>query len=230
LPRFDVASVKANTGADLSIPFPPNPPNGLRLVNNPLDSIIRYAFDVQAFRVVGLPSWTRNERFDIDARATAPITENTRKAMLRQLLVDRFSLQSHFEPREQTVYRMRLARSDRRLGNGLTRRPECDKARCEGGGSGNRLRGTVAIRATSLDQLAAGMFSAMLEQVVRNETGVDGVFDVALSWRPDTSTDPDDARPSFFSAVEEALGLRLEPSRAPVPVLVIDGVRRPSEN
>jgi uncharacterized protein (TIGR03435 family) len=78
--------------------------------------------------------------------------------------------------------------------------------------------------------LAEGPMSLILGQVVRDESGIEGVFDVQASWCPDAvdaSIDPKDERPSFFTAMQEQLGLRLQPGRAAVEVLVIDSVERP---
>jgi uncharacterized protein (TIGR03435 family) len=96
-PRFEVASVKPNVGSDRSIPFRPPPPDGITLTNNPLESIIRYAYSVQPFRLEGVPSWTQDERFDIAAKAAGPITDEQRRLMMRAPLVERFRLKAHFE-------------------------------------------------------------------------------------------------------------------------------------
>ena len=109
-PRFEVASVKANVGSDRSIPFRPPPLDGITLTNNPLESIIRYAYSVQPFRLEGAPSWTQDERFDIAAKAAGPISDDQRRLMMRALLVERFRLKAHFETREKTIYVMTLAR------------------------------------------------------------------------------------------------------------------------
>lgn len=228
-PRFDVVSVRPNTGRDLSIPFGPTPPDGITLTNSPLESIIRYAYSVQPFRLVGVPGWTREERFDITAKASAPITDAERRLMMRALLVDRFRLKAHFESRDQTVYVMTRAQANGQIGPGLRLRPDCVEKPCESSGSSNRATGIARVRATTLDRLAEGALSLMLDQVVRNESGVAGTFDVELSWRPDTA-DPTDNRPSFFTAVEEQLGMRLSPQRRPVDVLVIDSIERPTAN
>ena len=82
-PRFEVASVKPNVGADRSIPFRTPPADGITLTNYPLESIVRYAYSVQPFRVEGLPAWTREERFDIAAKAAGPITDEQRRLMMR---------------------------------------------------------------------------------------------------------------------------------------------------
>ena len=75
------------------------------------------------------------------------------------------------------------------------------------------------------------MLSNLLHQVVRDETGVEGIFDVEAKWRPSSGdADTPDSRPDMFTAFREQLGLKLEPSRRPVEVLVIDHIERPSEN
>jgi uncharacterized protein (TIGR03435 family) len=225
--RFEVASVRANTGSDLSIPFAPPPPDGVVFVNNPLESVVRFAYDIQPFRVIGLPAWTREARYDINARAARPITADERRLMVRALLAERFDLKARFETREQTVYVMTRLRPGDAFGPGLKPRPECIGAAkpCQSGGTGNRGGGFVKVGAITLNRLAAGMMSLMLDQVVRDETGTDGVFDVDLSWRPDNAP-PDDVRPAFFTAVEEQLGLKLTPQRRPVEVLVIESIER----
>jgi len=80
----------------------------------------------------------------------------------------------------------------------------------------------------TLTRFADGLLSASRGELVRDETGVPGVFDIEMAWRPETSTDPDDARPSFFTAIREQLGLKLEPQRRPVDVLVVERIDRPT--
>jgi uncharacterized protein (TIGR03435 family) len=87
------------------------------------------------------------------------------------------------------------------------------------------------LRGTTMAGLAEGPMSSILGQVVRDESGVEGIFDVQASWRPDAvdaPVDPSDQRPSFVTAIQEQLGLRLEPRREAVEVLVIDSVERPT--
>jgi uncharacterized protein (TIGR03435 family) len=223
-PAFEVVSVREN----LSIQFESQSPDGFRRANLPLDSYVTYAFGIrQRSRVDGLPDWARSARYDIVARAATPITEAQRQLMLRDVLVTRFQLRTHFESREQTIYVMTAARPDKRLGPGLTRRTDCTTNPCTSSGTG-RPDG-LSIRATTLAQLADGMLSNLQGQVVRDETGIDGVFDVTMSWRPESATpDANDSRPSFFTAMQEQLGLKLEPQKRPVEVLVIDRLERPT--
>jgi uncharacterized protein (TIGR03435 family) len=90
--------------------------------------------------------------------------------------------------------------------------------------------------AASMTQFAYKL-SRLLERLVVNNTGLEGNYDFKLEWTPDVGPSaPDDKPvenslgPSLFSALGEQLGLRLEATKGPVDVLVIDHVERPSEN
>jgi uncharacterized protein (TIGR03435 family) len=229
-PAFEVVSIRPNTTTD-GIPSSPASPDGISLVNRPVESVVRSAFDVPFFRIVGMPAWAKEESFDIIAKAARPITDAERRLMLRSLLIERFSLKTHVEMREQTVYVMAPVRPDGALGPGLKPRPECAEADppCVSGGSAIPSAGRLSLSATTIDFLASGLVSSVLESTVVNESTLDGRFDVALSWRPDTAG-ADDTRPSFFTAVEEQLGMKLTAQRRPVEVLVIDRIERPTPN
>jgi uncharacterized protein (TIGR03435 family) len=225
-PRFDVASVKPNVGGDLAIPIRPQPPDGLTFINYPLYEIVRYAYSVQPFRLEGAPAWTRGERFDIAAKAAGPISDTERRLMMRALLVERFRLNASFETRGKTIFIMTLARTDKQLGPGVKPRPECAATPCQNVGGGKP--GAIRVSASTLTQFADGMLSTLRGELVRDETGVPGVFDIEMSWRPETSTDPDDSRPAFVTAMREQLGLKLDPQRRPVDVLVVESIDRPT--
>jgi uncharacterized protein (TIGR03435 family) len=226
-PAFEVASVKPNTGSDLSIPFVPTPPDGVTRINTPLESIIRYAYEVQPFRVSGMPPWANDSRFDITAKASRPVSDGERRLMMRSLLTERFQLKARFESRAQTVFVMTTARPDGSLGTGLRLRTDCATNPCQGAGSGSRGAGMIRVRGITLNRLADGMLSLILDQVVRDESGIQGAFDAELSFRPDTA-EPNDGRPSFFTAVEEQFGLKLTRQQRSVDVLVIDSIARPT--
>jgi uncharacterized protein (TIGR03435 family) len=232
-PTFEVVSVKPNTSTDDSFKIPPTPPEGVGLYNRSLASVVRYAYQLPPFRIVGMPRWTEDERFDIAAKAAKPITEIERQSMVRALLADRFRLKAHFEKREQTVYVMTRARPDGPLGSGLRPRADCVDKPCQPSGSVSRIAGVIRMRGLTMAELADAAMESVLGQVVRDESGIKGVFDVQASWRPDAvdaPVDPADKRPSFFTAIQEQLGLRLQPGRAAVEVLVIDSVERPRPN
>jgi bla regulator protein blaR1 len=176
---------------------------------------------------------------------------STVELMLRSLLVDRFSLVTHKETRALPIYRLVFARPDHRLGPSLQRtaidcntastlearrpvgpdlRPTCGM---------NSKPGTIVAGGATLAQLAASL-SSHTERLVVDGTSDRTPFDMVLKWTPDPGmpspqpsfatpvVDPD--RPGLFTAVQEQLGLKLEPSRGPVDVLVIDHVEHPTED
>jgi len=94
--------------------------------------------------------------------------------------------------------------------------------------------GQISAREVTLDQLAV-FLSRIVRRPVINRADLSGTFDIDLTYTPELQTPlpvdlPADPAPSLFTALQEQLGLRLEPQRAPVNVLVIDRVERPTEN
>jgi uncharacterized protein (TIGR03435 family) len=175
--------------------------------------------------------------------------------MMRALLEERFHLTVHQETREMPIYALTVARADGKLGTqlrlstvdcaalGAARRggpppsppPPGERPRC-----GIRMApGQVAGGGFPLSQLA-NTLSQSLQRVVVDRTGLAGNFDFDLTWTPDQmpsgppppgapplpAIDPNGA--SIFTAVQEQLGLKLESTRGPVDVLVIDRVERPT--
>jgi uncharacterized protein (TIGR03435 family) len=176
--------------------------------------------------------------------------------MVRSVLAERFGLVVHNEVRERPVYTLGVARSDRRLGDGLTRiESNCTEAMrrmtaptpgarppgpppCSFGGGPGRIQGN----GVSLAMLA-NILGRTVGRSVIDRTGVEGYFNVTLEYAPEAGIvgplppgvppqEPPPARdaPSLFTALQEQLGLKLEPTRAPVDVLVIDRVSQPTEN
>jgi uncharacterized protein (TIGR03435 family) len=249
---FDVASIKPNT--DGGNTYQRASPNGtMTLGNNTLRNIIRTAHGLQGAQVVGGPDWLDRDRFDVVAKAGRPFTQDEGRAMLRALLAERFGLVAHTETRPMAVYIMRVDNRERGLGSRL--RPsslDCDAmlAASKAGGTAapaapdGRLpcvldvrfaAGSVAGIGVSMTQLAHNLMNAV-GRVVVDETGLSGAYDLELTFVPDPglaapgspAAGVDPSAPSLFTALQEQLGLRLEPGRAPVPVLVVDRAERPT--
>ena len=177
-------------------------------------------------------------------------------AMVRAVLTDRFGLAVHTEVRERPVYALSVARADRRLGNGLTRTGvDCSDALrkmvapvpgprppgpppCSFGGGTGRIQGNNVNLA-----MFGNVLAATVGRPVVDRTGVMDYFDITLEYTPEAGitgpfppgAPPPDAparsdAPSLFTALQEQLGLKLESTRAPVDVLVIDKVSQPTEN
>jgi uncharacterized protein (TIGR03435 family) len=232
--QFDAASIKENTtgGADGS---EGEEPGGYTARNLSVRSLILRAYGLPAFRISGGPSWINSARFDIVARSRNTSTDEGIFAMLRTLLADRFKLRTHTETREQPIYALVLARGDGRLGSAL--KPSiaaCVDARdnpCRMSGSfspnGGRLSGVGQPLTTLAAQLAK-----TVNRVVLDRTGLIDRFDFDLTWGPTLAAAaapaaPDEP-PPVFTAIQEQLGLRLEPARGPVEMLVIDSAERPA--
>lgn len=218
----------------------------------------RFPFDMRA--VVGGPSWIDTERFDIVATMERPPQLagmgmlGELSGMLRAVIEQRFGVKTHNEQREGDVYTLTHARSDRRTGAGLRQVPDtCDAALkeltgaapppqrtgpppCSFGGPPGRLIGTgVTI------VMFANVLSGHAGRTVVDRTGLTGSFDFELTFDQSSSAQAppgaapgpqprDDSTPSIFTALQEQLGLKLEPTRGPVDVLVVDSAERPTPN
>ena len=230
---FEVASIRPNTdGGNTSQRALPN--GTLTLTNNTARNIIRTAYGLQGSQIMGGPAWLDNERFDVVAKAAAPFNQTEGQAMLRVLLAERFGLVAHLEARDMPVFLMRVANS---AAPGAHLRPsvvDCIKQPiCVL--NVRFAAGSITGIGVSMPQLARNLTGALGRTIV-DETGLAGTYDLELTFVPDPSqsvpgaapatVDPD--APSLVTALQEQLGLRLEPGRAPVQMLVIDKVERPT--
>jgi uncharacterized protein (TIGR03435 family) len=260
-PTFEVASVKPNKSGDGRVMIGMQPGGRYTATNVPLRALIRQAYQVQDFQIVGAPDWINNERFDIVAKAegdippSQPGTTGPMQLMMRNLLAERFKLVTHQESREMPIYALVLARNDGKLGEKL-QQSEVDCAAKMGRGRaggppsgpvsaerpecGLRIGpGTMAMGGFPMTQFAQAI-SQFVQRIVVDKTGLTGAYDLDLTWTPDQRpqgppppgapplppVEPDG--PSIFTAVQEQLGLKLDPQRGPVDVLVVDGVDRPT--
>ena len=156
------------------------------------------------------------------------------RLMLQSLLSDRFKLSVHWENKEEQVYELVIAKGGPKLK--------------EAGANANTPRMQVALghfigTAESLSLLARNL-SQRLGRSVIDKTGLTGKYDFELTYTPETGLNsvvgqppaqgapplPEPNGPSIFAALEEQLGLKLQSTKAPVKVLVIDSVQKPSEN
>jgi len=210
--------------------------------NYTLRQLVRTAYQVQEYRILGGPEWVEKERYDIEAKAAAedvrPQPDRgvpSRLSMVRTLLAERFKLRLHQERRDMPVYALRLSRRDGTLGSALRAVETRDCVNdAPGGWCGIRGQGPGRVmgQQVTIDTIVLGL-GGTLDRVVINRTGLFGVFDFTLQFTPATaelsaspSTDP--AAPSIFTALEEQLGLELRPSRAEVDVFVIDSADKPT--
>lgn len=227
-PTFEVASVKRNTSASSGWSAGMQKGGAYVATNVPLVRIVAAAYNLDLYRVVGGPDWIHGTRFDVNAKAAGDLPAEQLRLMLQSLLEDRFKLLVRREQREMPIYSLIVERSDGRLGPGLQRVADCAEARSR--------RPVAAVpeapnNAAGCGPLAviASMASRQLAAPVVNNTGVTGTFAYSLSFSADLLATNQDV-PSFPTALREQFGLKLEPTRGPVDVLVIDSVQPPTEN
>jgi bla regulator protein BlaR1 len=231
--EFDVASVKPSNPNSTNGMVVSAPGGRLHVVNATLKDLIETAYDVRSLQIEGGPRWADASKYDVDATpgtppqgATLPPTGWTNvRFEVQALLKDRFQLQLHRETRTAPIYSLAIAKGGIKLS--ATHSPQ------KGINAG---QGTMLGEAASMTQLAYKL-SRLLQRPVVNNTGLEGNFDFKLEWTPDLGPSAPDGQPvdssggpSIFSALQEQLGLRLEATKGPVDVLVIDHVDRPSEN
>jgi uncharacterized protein (TIGR03435 family) len=230
-PAFEVASIKKTAGRQ---PF--MDASGGRYVasNVPAEFLIQTAYDVA--QIIGGPRWIETDHFDVMASRGGLGVEQV-PAMMRHLLADRFKFKAHFETREVPTYTLVAARNDKTLGPRLTR-ASCDASGPNGDPSPCKTEmarpGLARATGETMPEIAS-LLTGILGRVVIDKTGLDGTYDLELTWTPDQprSADarvPDTDGGSVFSALQEQLGLKLAGGRGTVDVLVIDSISPPREN
>lgn len=220
-PAFEVASVKENTSVSAVTTLSGPRPGRFTITNMPLRFIVLEALGLLDHQLIGAPDWTNSARFDITAafpQGSAP--ERDWRPMLAQLLVDRFGLTTHRETREVPTYHLVLARKDSALGTQLV---GADGS-CEKPPACTMLvnRQSLTARTQAIQKILPALQSLTGRPVV-DRTGLTGVFDIDLKW-----SDSGDSGPTIFTALQEQLGLKLESSRDPFEVVLIDAIRRPT--
>lgn len=233
-PTFDVASIHLHTPQphEHNQIWSASSDGNLTTSNISLKALIQFAFNMPKSRIVGAPDWTTSQFFDIEAKSTddtlnqrlhdlpSEQAKPIKLAMIQALLADRFGLKTHREQRVLPIYELVAAKDGPKLtpskSGGLT----INDGRDHFNGKGI----TMPLLAQELAQYAG--------RVIIDKSGITGRFDIDLRWQPDDAppTSNDAAYPPFFTALQEQLGLRLEPAKGPVDVLVIDAVHQPTAN
>jgi uncharacterized protein (TIGR03435 family) len=219
-PAYEVASIKPNDSASGS-----SRTNGSKgqivFTNQTLKRFIERAYNAEPFQVTG-PGWMADARFDIIAKYPADTKKDDRPLMLRTLLEDRFKLAVHHETKDMPGYALVVAKGGFKL-----------KPAAPNGSSGTTSNGgahvrTLTAKKSSMADLAADI-ARSLGQMVVDKTGVEGVFDFELRFTTDdlsSNASDVDGIPSLFTALRDTLGLRLQPEKVPVDIIVVDHLER----
>ena len=254
--EFEVASIKRNSSATPGGGMRSMPDGSQVMVNVTIRQFIGAAYPSQSGEYVGLPDWAQlgGERYDVTVKPPASAPREQIQEMWRSLFRDRMKLVVHDETTEQPIYNLVLARADGKLGPKLKPSThdciaESTAARQRGGpppqlttdadfldscgmrmGAGRIIGGGLTLQMLSLN------LRGLAGRVVQDKTGLTGFYVIDFTFAmPSQSagapaaTDPNDA-PSVFTALQEQLGLKLEPGKMPLQTVVIDHIERPTEN
>jgi uncharacterized protein (TIGR03435 family) len=254
-PEFAVTSVKPNKTGCCMEGGVGNGGGGGRDVT--LKFLLAFAYRLQQFQISGGPRWIGSDRFDVEGKAEDPRTGfDQLRLMLQSLLEDRFKLKLHRETKESHVYALVVGRDGPKIRLSSDQiSPDVNGPAPPGAGPN---RGVIRIGVGNLVGNAvtlswfASMLSQRMDRLVVDKTNLRGRFDIRLQWAPNAGENPfdqggnrlqssiidmngvtltpDPSGPSIFSAIQEQLGLKLESAKAPVEVLVIDHVEKPSAN
>ncbi len=228
-PDWEVATVK---------PSDPNDTGGqhirlrgghVMLLDTTVEQFLLLGYGVQKSQLAGEPDWAKTAKWDVDGVPDAEGEANWRQLqeMMQKILKERFGLTLHREQREMPVYALIVAKGGSKMilntsdPSGLM-----DQQNSAVGGLD-----TEVIKNAFMSDLTQ-ILQFRVDRPVVDQTGLTGRYDFGLKWTTDESRAPTDgtAPPGLFTAIQEQIGLKLEPVKAPAEVLVIDAVERPSAN
>ncbi len=250
-PEFEVASVKPNVSGRTN--FLMRPPVGGRFTatNVTLRSLIELAYQLREPEVFGGPAWIGSDRYDVAAKAAdSNVNTEQSQVMIQRMLEDRFALKVHREKKAMPIYMLVPAKNGLKIAEakegscvampqGTSAPGQAPKPYC---GRIILLPNGIAGKKMTMVQLASSL-SAIVGPPVIDNTGYAGYFDFQLEFsrelaaadsRPPgddrLATPTDTSEASIFNALQEQLGMKLEATKGPVEVLVIDHVEKPDAN
>jgi uncharacterized protein (TIGR03435 family) len=250
-PSFEVATIKpSQPDAVGRRVIGPKGDDRFVAQNATVKALIEFAYTTDSDRqIVGLSGLMSSKRYDIDAKVgdaevatmlkLPPLRRmDPYRLMQQSLLADRFNLKVHFETRELPIYALVVAKGGPKL-----KASEMDPAhpaetfkprslRIMGPGSAAGAGVTTGMLAEFLERQAE--VGGGNGRTVADKTNLPGLYDWTLHWTPwqdlPGEEPPDSNGPSLFTALQEQLGLKLEPAKAQVEVVVIDHIELPSAN
>jgi uncharacterized protein (TIGR03435 family) len=231
LPPYDVSTIKQNKSEEQS--WGMNLHDDVFTANNvPLKAIVEFAYDIKQDLIVGLGGPVTSVNFDVTAKVLPsdggppPKLKDTQlQAMIIPLLAERFHLKAHLEPKIVPVYDLVVARGAPKL--------TLDQSERFGSSWDINDGDTMKILSGKGDSMAdlADALSDLAGRKVIDKTGLSGAANITLKWSDDVAAEQGGSNVvSIFTALQEQLGLKLQPSKGPVDTLVIDHVEMPSEN
>ena len=199
------------------------------LGNQTVEDLLWFGYSVQKNQIANAPEWAKTDRWDVDGLANADGEPNVKQlqSMVREALAERFGLKLHREQREMPVFALMATKGGPKLAASAGDPNGQPNEHRMAAGVGWQM---YAYTNTSMPVFALDILSS-LDRPIVDQTGLQGRYDFQLKWLTDAShaSDPD-APPGLFTAIQEQLGLKLEPKRVLTDVLAIDSVARPGAN
>jgi uncharacterized protein (TIGR03435 family) len=252
-PEFEVATIKPNKSGTIQTSLDLQPGGRFIATNVAVLMLVNFAYGEDGplgpNRLVISEAWPGgravviSERYDIQAKAAGDLAREQLPHAVRRLLAERFKLAVHHETRTLPGYDLVMAAADRRPGPRLRRADvDCSKLGPDGNSScGFRsFPGKASGRVTMKDFARRVLANALEDRrPVQDATALEGTFEFELDWVPDGAAPvrPPDAPPappidpngaSLFTALREQLGLKLEPRKEQIDVVVIDHAEHPT--
>jgi uncharacterized protein (TIGR03435 family) len=226
-PEFEVISIKPTRTDSRNSGFRRAAGGTLNATNVTVRFLIGWAYDLRDDQITGGPGWLDVDRYEVLAKPPAG-TDGPKliRERTQSLLADRFQVVVHRDTKEMPVYALTVGK------NGPKGMRASTASQTDWVSNGHHLD----CQKVSMATFAKGFLAPQTGRTVIDKTGIQGEFDLKLDWTPDDAPPPADSTagpaqyPSLFSALQEQLGLKLEPQRGPVEVLVIDRAAKPSEN
>jgi len=236
-PKFDVGTVK---------PSDPSRPGKLftfrgshvMTINTDVNDLITFAYGLHSKQIVEAPAWLGTDKFDVDGKPDVegqPSLAQLRM-LIQSVLTERFKLAFHHEQRELSVYALTVAKGGKPKMTVTADKPSDNRNFLFRG------LGDLTVTNSTMKDFCDGMQGAVMDKPVVDHTGLTDRYDFQLRWTPDesqfaqmgsrgpVSTEDSNAPPTLETALQEQLGLKLEPAKAMTDVIVIDHLEKPSEN
>jgi uncharacterized protein (TIGR03435 family) len=204
--------------------------NRLRFTNIALNDLIAFTYEVHPKQAIGTPPWAGTDKFDVEVKPEGEGMPSGKQwqGMLQKLMADRFKLAFHREKKELFVYVLSVGKTGPKLTKGDPNGvPTLDFG----------VLGSLHATNATMPDFTQMMQAIALDRPVVDQTGLEGRFDFDLNWQPDDSQfarleariPPLAGAPPLYTAIQEQIGLKLDAAKAPVEILVIDHVEKPSE-
>ena len=217
-------------------------PGGFQAHGASLIYLLTFGYNMHPKQFVGLPAWATSDRYEVNAKLPegGRPTDAQLRIMVQNLVKDRFGITLHIEKRELSAYTINV-------GKGGLAGIKMTRSESQGSNGGGTFAGSVpgtgvmTMSNATMTDMASLMQRVMLDRPVVDQSGLTGRYNIALKWAPDETQFTQmnlmlapppgaDPLPNLVTAFQEQLGMKLESTKAPVDVIVIDKVSRPSEN